>query len=1132
MVRMSSFPSSGVNDILEALQNYVTMRQYNQSTRHSVFNLLTAIIGQFKSYILETIPELFIKTFIHITSGEKDPRNLMISFELSRDILSMADDLSASAKRGPVDTKSEKIVETYRSILRTHATELFDVTFCYFPITFEPPKNDPYGITSLDLKLALRNSLSANGVFSTEIFPALMDKMAASALKVKNEALATIVACIEKYDPSDVAPLWKDIWDGLKYEVLHGSDETVGGVISTQELTLDALRALARSLLRLQKEVALNPVQIVDNDTEQKKDPFEQYTHTIITETVDVICDTTNKKSIPNAVLVSGIAGASLSIYELLSAATLGKVLSKNGSSSGGITITAQKHLLKITRAFIEASNTIGPDVTIEGTGERFAHKIKETRETLAINALAPFKDQLINLFTKSLMGVPRTEHELRNLAVDNISSLICIQEPDSQGTAKTSINELLDDEELGLLLQYLDDALLLESTDESGAGGDKKGRIELAENILKTLVKITERRQEVVLTVSYPFFISKLPDSDTATADQSSESKEVLIGTVLRALSQMASVSRSVFEVLYVRLLSKLDVILTSSSPKYTLAIFSTLAAVLRQLLNANPNDEQKTSEEGDQSQIRSREAIEQDAIIFSKKLLPLIFTKFITLTSATQSPLSNIHVIVSASMCLMYIAQALPADSQKELAENLFSIFWPSPSSSSPNASSKILTKGVSLPTAFSPFGFEQLKFSPLAVLFLYSIAPITVSSGTKDFAVTYNLVGLVKAISQTLITSSRRVKLESDEESKPLRLTYLRIISILLNKWVKSNEIKPFIEDLKSAISSHNGIDNAKSDRLASLELLVWVVKAYLIRNDSLAFDILPFLLGLLNSEDVSVGNSTAKLMELLVAEDGLISGPPQSGCVVRRIYKQRFFVAVLEPLISGFEGSSGNGGNRETGMPSSKVNHLVALAGILRWMPSSIITPHISRFFKLLLQSLTVNDGRVREASINTITAVILNSTSQDASTSTKAIKIKKEAEELGVSVNSLGIASASLTPESSILKKSASGVQDDISPPEYISEHLTSLVPALLVTCLPASTESHQTILAPSVRIAALRCLNSFVDNIPINRLQPHSRTVIRELGKVVDDKRRSVRKEAVRTRQKYYEMNIQDLDDE
>lgn len=30
------------------------------------------------------------------------------------------------------------------------------MTFCYFPITFKPPPDDPYGITSDDLKSSLR----------------------------------------------------------------------------------------------------------------------------------------------------------------------------------------------------------------------------------------------------------------------------------------------------------------------------------------------------------------------------------------------------------------------------------------------------------------------------------------------------------------------------------------------------------------------------------------------------------------------------------------------------------------------------------------------------------------------------------------------------------------------------------------------------------------------------------------------------------------------------------------------------------------------------------------------------------------------------------------------------------------
>lgn len=41
-------------------------------------------------------------------------------------------------------------------MILTRAKSLFNITFCYFPITFRPPPDDPYGITSDDLKKALR----------------------------------------------------------------------------------------------------------------------------------------------------------------------------------------------------------------------------------------------------------------------------------------------------------------------------------------------------------------------------------------------------------------------------------------------------------------------------------------------------------------------------------------------------------------------------------------------------------------------------------------------------------------------------------------------------------------------------------------------------------------------------------------------------------------------------------------------------------------------------------------------------------------------------------------------------------------------------------------------------------------
>jgi DNA repair/transcription protein MET18/MMS19 len=53
---------------------------------------------------------------------------------------------------------------------------MFDITFCYFPISFRPPPNDPYGITADDLKLALRSCMSASPYFAKMALPLFLEK--------------------------------------------------------------------------------------------------------------------------------------------------------------------------------------------------------------------------------------------------------------------------------------------------------------------------------------------------------------------------------------------------------------------------------------------------------------------------------------------------------------------------------------------------------------------------------------------------------------------------------------------------------------------------------------------------------------------------------------------------------------------------------------------------------------------------------------------------------------------------------------------------------------------------------------------------------------------------------------------
>src|SRR4051794_15011018 len=99
-----------------------------------------------------------------LVSGEKDPRNLMIIFSMLRVIMIEWD-------------------------ITKHAETMFESVYAYFPITFRPPPNDPYGITAQDLKDRLRDCISSSNVLAPYALPNLLDKLDSNSpvVKVSNE---------------------------------------------------------------------------------------------------------------------------------------------------------------------------------------------------------------------------------------------------------------------------------------------------------------------------------------------------------------------------------------------------------------------------------------------------------------------------------------------------------------------------------------------------------------------------------------------------------------------------------------------------------------------------------------------------------------------------------------------------------------------------------------------------------------------------------------------------------------------------------------------------------------------------------------------------------------------------------
>lgn len=137
--------------------------------------------------------------------------------------------------------------------------------------------------------------------------------------------------------------------------------------------------------------------------------------------------------------------------------------------------------------------------------------------------------------------------------------------------------------------------------------------------------------------------------------------------------------------------------------------------------------------------------------------------------------------------------------------------------------------------------------------------------------------------------------------------------------------------------------------------------------------------------------------------------------------------------------------------------TKPNYLIALSNILRNVPTSVITPELPNLLPLLLQSAELPDADVKAATIETL-----------------HVTIKESADSL--------------------------------------KEHVSSVITRLLNACT-LETEGSAVLNPPRVRTAALRALRSFPGSIRGELLLPYKRQVLKRLLPVLDDPKRTVRKE-------------------
>ena len=266
-------------------------------------------------------------------------------------------------------------------------------------------------------------------------------------------------------------------------------------------------------------------------------------------------------------------------------------------------------------------------------------------------------------------------------------------------------------------------------------------------------------------------------------------------------------------------------------------------------------------------------------------------------------------------------------------------------------------------------------------------------------------------------------------------------LRHISLLINKFINPKAMQSTLESARIEVESL--LSGAAGT--SSTGVVFSVTKALLVQGKcgTLTSKYLQLLLSRLPSSD----KTFARRFTGIFAPDDILT--KENHCLISGLYKQRTFNQVVPSIVEAVR----------TAEPATKPNYLIALSGILRWLPYSMIESSLPSLVPPLLQTLDLTEPADQEVKASTLTVF------------------------------------------ESVL----------MHDPNIVSEHAASLITRLLNgTAGPTN--------GAGVRAKSLQCLALVPRQLKQETVVPYRRQVVKRLMACLDDPKRSVRAEAVKCR--------------
>ncbi|KAK4545703.1 hypothetical protein LTR36_002657 [Oleoguttula mirabilis] len=361
------------------IDNTHPLRQFKlQTERYALVQLIDLLLAKYRDALrqLHESDHEFMTGFISYFEGEKDPRNLMIIFSLLQVPMTEWD-------------------------IHACAQDLFDSVFNYFPITFKPPPDDPYGITAQDLKDRLRDCIAANSDFAPYAFPQLLDKLDSTSMNTKRDVLHTIQACVLGYEAKTINLYSVTLWDALKFEILNVQEE---------DLALESLKALGL---------------IAAKFAETAEGPLNAYLRPVIKECNEHLEDAPTKQSEATGRILHALAVSGPAVADKISKGVLPVLFSLyNGSQS----ITKRRGLLDVFNHIVAAYV-----------------ELDELQPNTNTEALQAYANDALEAMIRALVNAPKAEVSFRLASLKGLTQLVSTRNALSEKEGERAVDTITD---------------------------------------------------------------------------------------------------------------------------------------------------------------------------------------------------------------------------------------------------------------------------------------------------------------------------------------------------------------------------------------------------------------------------------------------------------------------------------------------------------------------------------------------------------------------------------------------------------------------------------------------------------------------------------------------------------------